>query len=82
MHKYILSHGCLPYVRSRLDDWLNLVSVPINLDRNKDRFLWQLRKNGDFSTQSLYREIMKNELFCAKKLFSKGKLPLKIKIFL
>ena len=63
---------------------LNLVSLvaPANLNGNKDRFLWRLRKNGEFSTQSLYRKIMKKETFGGKKLFWKAKLPLKIKIFL
>ena len=70
-------------VGERLDEWSNLVSlvVPANLNGNKDRFVWRLRKNGEFSTQSVYREIMK-ETFGGKDLFGKAKLPLKIKIFL
>lgn len=70
-------------VSEKLDDWLNLVSlvVPINLNGNKDMFLWRMRKNGEFFTQSLYRETIKKEMNGGKYLFGKAKLPIKNKDF-
>jgi len=47
-----------------------------------DKFIWQIKKNGVFSTQSLYREIMKTESVSSKEVFWKANVPLKIKIFL
>ena len=46
----------------RLSEWLDLVAlvVPAMLNENKDKSLWQLRKNGSVSTQALYRESMKS----------------------
>ena len=69
-------------VGERLNKWLKLVSmvVPVTLNENKDKFLWRLGKNGPFSTQSLYKEIVKPEKAGGKDLFWKAKLPLKIKI--
>ena len=66
----------------RLSEWLDLVAlvVPAMLNENKDKFLWRLGKNGPFSTQSLYKEIVKPEKAGGKDLFWKAKLPLKIKI--
>jgi hypothetical protein len=71
-------------VGERLSEWLDLVAlvVPVTLNENKDKFLWQLRKNGSFSTQALYRESMKSVRTGGKDSFWKAKLPLKIKIFL
>jgi len=71
-------------VGDRLKEWLKLVSLvlPVNLNNDKDIFVWQIKKNGIFSTQSMYREIMKREQMPVKEVFWKAKLPLKIKIFL
>ena len=71
-------------VGERLKEWLKLVSLvlPVNLNNDKDIFIWQIRKNGVFTTQWLYREIMKREKISGKEVFWKAKLPLKIKIFL
>lgn len=71
-------------VGERLSEWLDLVAlvVPVTLNENKDKFLWQLRKNGSFSTQTLNRESMKSVRTGGKDPFWKAKLPLKIKIFL
>jgi len=68
----------------RLEEWLKLVSpvLRVNLNNDKDNFIWQIKKNGVFSTQSMYREIMKREKLSEKEVFWKEKLPLKIKIFL
>jgi hypothetical protein len=68
----------------RLNEWLKLVSLvlPVNLNNDKDSFIWQIKKNGVFSTQSLYRELMKREKISGNEVFWKAKLPLKIKIFL
>ena len=39
-------------VGERLKEWLKLVSLvlPVNLNNDKDIFIWQIRKNGVFST--------------------------------
>jgi hypothetical protein len=52
-------------VGERLKEWLTLVSLllPVTLNNDKDNFIWLIKKNGVFSTQSLYREIMKREKF-------------------
>jgi hypothetical protein len=70
-------------VGDRLNEWLKLVSLvlQVSLNNDKDNFIWQI-KNRVFSTQSLYREIMKSEKTSRKRLFWKAKLPLKIKFFL
>jgi hypothetical protein len=69
---------------ARLKEWLILVSsvLPVSLNNDKDKFIWQLGKNGVFSTQALYREMMKSEKTSGKELFWKARLPLKFKIFL
>jgi hypothetical protein len=54
----------------------------VSLNNDRDKFIWQIGKNRVFSTQSLYREIMKSEKTAGKELFWKARLPLKIKIFL
>jgi len=71
-------------MEERLKEWLKLVSLvlPVNLNNDKDIFIWHIKKNGKFSTQSMYREIMKREKLSGKEMFWKAKLPLKIKIFL
>jgi len=71
-------------VGARLEEWLRLVSLvlPVSLNNNKDIFTWQLKKDGKFSTQSLYRDIMIGDKIGGKHMFWKAKLPLKIKIFL
>jgi hypothetical protein len=39
-------------VGERLEEWLRLVSlvVPVGLNNDNDIFIWQLKKNGMFST--------------------------------
>ena len=71
-------------VGERLKEWLRLVSIvlPVSLNSDKDRFIWLLKKNGVFSTHSLYREIMKKEKTEGKAVFWKAKNTLKNKIFL
>ena len=68
----------------KLLDWFRLVALvlPIKLNENEDVFLWRLSKNGLFSTQSLYKDIMGRARNPGKCSFWKAKLPLKIKIFL
>jgi hypothetical protein len=70
-------------VGERLEEWLRLVALvlPVSLNNHKDKFTWLIKKNCVFSTQSLYREIMKKERIAGKELFWKAKIPLKIKIF-
>ena len=60
-------------VGERLKEWLKLVSLvlPVNLNNDKDIFIWQIRKNRVFTTQSLYREIMKREKISGKEVFWK-----------
>jgi hypothetical protein len=53
--------------------------VPVGLNNDNDIFIWQLKKNGMFSTQSLYREILSRDKTEGKHLFWRAKLPLKIK---
>ena len=64
----------------RLKEWLTLVSLvlPVTLNNDKDNFIWLIKKNGVFSTQSQYREIMKSEKIYGKEVFWEAKLPLKI----
>jgi hypothetical protein len=52
-------------VGERLKEWLTLVSLvlPVTLNNDKDNFIWLIKKNGVFSTQSLYREIMERKKF-------------------
>ena len=71
-------------VGERLKEWLTLLSLllPVTLNNDKDNFIWLIKKNRVFSTQSLYREITKRERSSGKEVFWKAKLPLKIKIFL
>ena len=71
-------------VGERLKEWLKLVSLvlPVNLNNDKDIFIWQIKKNGVFSTRSLYRELMKRERISENNVFWKAKIPLKIKVFL
>jgi len=71
-------------VGERLSKWLDLVAlvVPVTPNENKDKFLWQLRKNGSFSTQALYRASKKSVRTGGKDPFWKAKLLLKIKICL
>ena len=71
-------------VGDRLNEWLKLVSLVlmVSLNNDKDSFIWQIKKNGVFSTQSLYRELMKRERISENNVFWKAKLPLKIKVFL
>jgi len=52
------------------------------LNNDKDRFIWLIKKDGVFTTQSLYKEIMKEERIGGNGIFWKTKIPLKIKIFL
>jgi hypothetical protein len=61
---------------ARLKEWLILVSsvLPVSLNNDKDKFIWQLGKNGVFSTQALYREMMKSEKNFGKVLFWKARL--------
>jgi hypothetical protein len=68
----------------RLDEWLKLVSLVflVNPNNNRDILVWQIKRDGIFSTQSLYREMMKKERISGKEVFWKAKLPLKIKVFL
>jgi len=58
-------------VRERLKEWLELVSLvlTVNLNNDRDKFIWQIKNNGVFSTQSLYREIMKTESVSSKEVF-------------
>jgi len=67
-----------------LKDYISLVALflPVTLNDNKDEFIWLLNKNEKFSTQSLYRDIMKKECLPGKNEFWKAKLPLKLKVFL
>jgi hypothetical protein len=71
-------------VGKRLSEWFRLVSIvlTINLNNNKDGFIWKIKKYGVFSTQSLYREIMKEGRISRNEMFWKARLPLKIIIFL
>jgi hypothetical protein len=63
-------------VGDRLNEWLKLFSLVflVNLNNDKDSFIWQIKRNGVFSTQSLYREIMKSERISGKEVFWKAKL--------
>jgi hypothetical protein len=55
----------------RLKEWLKLVSLvlPVNLNNDKDIFIWHIKKNGIFSTQLMYREIMKKEKLSGEERF-------------
>ena len=52
----------------RLNEWLKLISLVllVSLNNDKDSFIWQIKKNGVFSTQSLYRKLMKRERISEK----------------
>jgi len=71
-------------VGQRPDEWLRLVTLvmPVILNNDKDRFIWLIKKDGVFTTQSLYKEIMKEEKIGGNGIFWKTQIPLKIKIFL
>jgi hypothetical protein len=55
----------------RLKEWLKLVSLVllVNLNNDKDIFIWHIKKNGFFSTHSMYREIMKKEKLSGEERF-------------
>jgi hypothetical protein len=65
-------------VGEKLKDCISLVALflPVTLNDNKDEFIWLLNKNEKFSTQSLYRDIMKKEHLTGKNEFWKANLPL------
>lgn len=52
------------------------------MNEQEDVFVWNLNKNGSFSAQYFYKDIMKSEGLPRKYIFWRVKLPLKIKIFL
>jgi hypothetical protein len=64
--------------------WYHLVSkvVSISLSNDKDVFVWNLQKSGNFSVRSLYTSIIQCGVVPSKCKLWKIKAPLKIKIFL
>jgi hypothetical protein len=64
--------------------WYHLVSkvVSINLTNDKDVFVWNLQKCGNFSVRSLYTSIIQCGVVHSKCKLWNIKVPLKIKIFL
>jgi len=36
--------------------------MPVILNNDKDRFIWLIKKDGVFTTQSLYKEIMEERI--------------------
>jgi len=55
----------------KLVAWLVFVS----LNENEDVFVWNLNKNGSFSIQSFYKDVMKREKLPGGNIFWRTKLP-------
>ncbi|WVZ83505.1 hypothetical protein U9M48_030647, partial [Paspalum notatum var. saurae] len=71
--------------RDNLMAWYKLVSkvANVNLSEENDTFKWRLHKNGIFSVQSMYNNlILDNNTIPVTCDLWKLKIPLKIKIFL
>ena len=71
--------------RNNLVNWHELVTkvAGVQLVDQSDMFVWSLKKNGIFSVQSMYREIINGgSLQLINKSLWKLKLPLKVKVFL
>lgn len=55
--------------------------LPVALNNNSDSFIWLVKKNGVFSMQTLYSEVMKKEKISGKTMFWKAMIPLKVMVF-
>ena len=62
--------------------FIGLLSCAYQFEWAKDRFVWRLRKNGDFFTRSLYRERDHEKVnVWWKNLVLEGKAPIENKDF-
>jgi len=70
-------------VENKLLEWQSLVArvAFINLNEDRDTFIWNLNNNGLFSVTSMYKYIVNNGIKVTQKIWHM-KVPLKIKIFL
>jgi hypothetical protein len=68
---------------SVLNKWLELVTeiIDVNLNDQKDVFIWGLGRGQKFSVKSMYADIMKQYGVHSNCTFWKLRVPLKIKIF-
>jgi hypothetical protein len=71
-------------VGQNLSLWYNLVSklIQVQLTAKNDLIRWNLTPNRSFIVQSMYREVINNEIVFRHKLLWSLKLPLKVKIFM
>jgi hypothetical protein len=67
----------------KLDEWHKLVAKinHINLIVEREKFVWSLQKNGQFTVLSIYLHIIDQNTPFSYKLIWKIKIPLKMKIF-
>jgi hypothetical protein len=54
----------------------------VQLNNDKDQFVWQLTESGLFSVKSMYLDLMNGHTRFLRKYLWKIKIPLKIKIFM
>jgi hypothetical protein len=69
---------------NRLTLWLQLVQrlMYVNLNEEKDNFIWGLTNLGQYTVKSLYLNLINDDTKYLKKYIWKMKVPLKIKIFM
>jgi hypothetical protein len=67
----------------KIAEWHNILSLlsSVYLNPTRDKFVWNGRKNGIFSVQSMYHILMNKPNNNRNKIFWKLKLSLKIKVF-
>jgi hypothetical protein len=56
------------------------MNVQLNLE--KDNFVWSLTNSGEFTVKSLYLDLLNDDTKYLKKYIGKIKVPLKIKVFM
>jgi hypothetical protein len=64
--------------------WLQLVQqlMTVELNNEKDEFIWGLTTNGIFTVMSMYLDLLDDDTNFLNKYIWKMKVPLKIKIFM
>jgi hypothetical protein len=56
--------------------------MPIQLNGEKDRFVWSLTLSGTFTVKSMYLDILEDDTKYLKRYIQNMKVPLKINVFM
>jgi hypothetical protein len=86
----VLSHNTLNIsFRRTLSDnrwfqWLHLIQrlTNVQLNNEKDKFVWGLTKSGQFTVKSMYLDPLNDNTKYLRKYIWKMKVPLKVKVFM